>query len=491
MTRDEILSEKVQLLTQLVERKARSDYFTFLKYLFPQQVKWNWHHRYVCDKLQEWAMGDVSHMMLFMPPQHQKTTMQTIYLPAWIFGHRPDAACLMVMYNATMANKHNKKVQRIMLNEKYQRIFNTRISQPGLKSESGISFSRTSEEFEIIDNIGFLRSAGVDGGIAGNPAKFTFMDDVIKNAAEANSKVYRDRVYDWFTDEVETRQHNDSRMVFSITRRHEDDLAGRILKRDGTIEEGGKWTVISLAALKEDGLNTDDPRMIGEALFPELHSVAKLEDIRDKAPTTFAGLYQQRPFKLQGNIIKKDQIKIVDEFTLPAEAFRGQINVVVDTAYSKDKHNDPSGMLAYMVHKGNLYVVDYRMGRWEISDLSKTIIDFTELNGDRRSVVYVEPKASGKSVVQRIRELTLGNVNLQEYRLPEGDKVARLSANQPYFEAGRVCVLKGKWNEEFINEICGFPNMAHDEAVDCINMAITQGLERAMTRPFNGAVSGV
>ena len=490
MTRDEILSEKVQLLTQLVERKASEDYFTFLKYLFPRQVKWNWHHRYVCDQLQDWAEGDTSHLMLFMPPQHQKTTMQTIYLPAWIFGHRPDAECLMVMYNATMANKYNKKVQRIMLTDKYQRIFETRIAQPGLKSESGVNYSRTSEEFEIVDNIGFLRSAGVDGGIAGNPAKFTFMDDVIKNAAEANSKVYRDRVYDWYTDEVETRQHNDSKIVFSITRRHEDDLSGRILKRDGTVEQGGKWKVILLPALKEDHTNPDDPRLIGEALFPELHSKEKLMEIQEKNPTTFVGLYQQRPFKLQGNIIKKDQIKIVDEFTLPTEAFTNPVHVTVDTAYTKDKHHDPSGMMAYFEYRGDIYVVDYRAGHWEISDLSKQIINFTELNGSQRSIVYIEPKASGKSVIQRIRELTDG-INLQEYKLPEGDKTARLSANQPYFESGRVFFLKGTWNEDVINEICGFPNMVHDEAVDCINMAITQGFERSAIRPFDWEVSGV
>lgn len=487
---NEILREKLELMTLLVQNKSRERYFTFLKYMFPSNVVWGWHHAYVCDQLQEWAFGDTTHMMLFMPPQHQKTTMQTIYLPAWIFGHRPDAECLMVMYNATMAGKHNKKVQRIMLSEKYQAMFDTRIAQPGLKVEGGFQYRRTTEEFEIVGNTGFLRSAGVDGGIAGNPAKFTFMDDVIKNAAEANSKVYRDKIYDWYTDEVEARQHNDSRIVFSITRRHEDDLAGRILKRDGRVEEGGKWKVVSLPALKEDDSNPDDPRVIGEALFPELHSREKLEETRDKTPTTFAGLYQQRPFKMDGNIIKRDQIKVVDEFSLPVEAFNNPVNVVVDTAYTKKEHNDPSGMMAYFVWKGDAYVVDYRVGRWEISDLSKQIIDFAQTNGDRRTVTYIEPKASGKSVIQRIRELTGGQVNIQEYKLPEGDKTARLSANQPYFESGRVWFLKGAWNEEAINEICGFPNTTHDEAVDCICMVITQGLERSVIQPFSGGVWG-
>jgi len=467
----------------LLLAKAKTDYYCFLKYINDaNDLTWNWHHKYICSILQEkFLFGDVSNLMIFMPPQHQKTTMMVDFFIPWLFGKNNDAQCLLVMYNSTFASKHNRKVQKIMMDPKYIQLFGSLI---GGKILSDYKESRTMNEFEIKNSNGFLKSAGIGGGIAGTPAKFTFMDDVIKNAAEANSKKFRDNIYDWFTDEVEARQHNDSKIAFTITRRHEDDLAGRILKRDGKIEDGGKWTVISLPALKEDNSNPDDPREIGEALFEKLHSRKRMEEKQLKTPSTFLGLYQQRPFKLEGNIIKKDQFNIVDEFSLPVEAFEF-INFTVDTAYTKETNNDPSGILSYFVYKGNLFVTNWKKGHWEISALCKNIIEFVIQNGNNKSMVYIEPKASGKSAFQRIKEITLGTLNVIEYDMPAGDKLAKLNANQPFFESGRIFLLKGHWNEEFINEITGFPNMPNDEAVDCINMAITQGLERANIPPFD------
>jgi hypothetical protein len=117
----------------------------------------------------------------------------------------------------------------------------------------------------------------VQGGIAGNPAKLAFMDDVIKNVADGNSQTYRDNTYNWYTDELEARLHNDSKVAFTITRRHDDDLAGRLIRRDGRIEDGGKWKVIEIPAIKEDNNNPNDPRQIGEALFPKLHSLESIK----------------------------------------------------------------------------------------------------------------------------------------------------------------------------------------------------------------------
>lgn len=448
------------------------------------EFKWNWHHEYICGVLQKFITkgSGLDKLMVFMPPQHQKTTMMVNYLIPFLFGHNSNAEVLLCMYNSSIASKYNKKVQKVMLDQLYIDMFGKLI---GATTESEYKETRSMGEFQIINSYGFMKSAGVGAGIAGTPAKYTFMDDVIKNAAEANSITYRDNTYDWFTDEVEARQHNDSKIAFTITRRHEDDLAGRILKRDGKIEDGGLWTVISLPAIKEDNNNHHDPRKIGEALFPELHSLERLIDIRDKVPTTFIGLYQQRPHKKGGNIIKVKDFDIVDEFDLPVSAFESQINVVSDTAYTKDTTNDPSAFMSYFVWKGDLYITDYKYGHWEISEYCRQALYFMELNGNEKSILYIEPKASGKSAVQRIKEITVGQMNVVEFEMPAGDKLAKLSANQSYFESGRIKLIKGPWNTHFINEITGFPKMPNDESVDCINMAITQGLERAKILPYD------
>jgi hypothetical protein len=108
-------AQYIELLLEKERRKARTNFFSFLKLLAPQEFEWNWHHEYVCNVLQEWITTDnYPFLMIFMPPQHQKSTMMTEYLPAWAFGQNIDYQAILVMYNSTQAKKYNRKIQRIM-----------------------------------------------------------------------------------------------------------------------------------------------------------------------------------------------------------------------------------------------------------------------------------------------------------------------------------------------------------------------------------------
>ncbi len=449
--------------------------------MFPNKdVTWNWHHKYVCGLLQNFILGDIDNLMIFMPPQHQKSTMMTEYLPAWLFGVNPNAEALLVMYNATMAAKYNRKIQRVIDNKLYKQIFpNTRLNDKNVVTTAKGSYVRNSEEFEIVGHRGFLKTTGVGGGIAGNPAKFTFMDDVIKNAAEANSKVYRDKIYDWQTDELEARQHNDSKIAFTITRRHDDDLAGRLIKRDGLIEDGGKWNVVRLPALKEDNNNANDPRLLGDALFPFLHSKVRMEEIRDTKPRTFASLYQQRPTSLQGELIKKNWFKHYELSDLPD----GISHCYIDTAQSEKelKNNDPTGILVYQVYKNNLYLKYFIKGMWGITEQCNQIKWIAEkfLNG-RRSEICIENKDNAKSVKNLLKNGTGLSIVLENIK---GKKQERVANEEAVFESGRIYAPKNAhWWEDFELHCLGFPRMAHDEEVDCLTGAIRRGLGKKKSK---------
>ena len=57
---------------------------------------------------------------------------------------------------------------------------------------------------------------------------------------------------------------------------------------------------------------------------------------------------------------------------------------------------------------------------------------------------------------------------------PVGDKVTRLYANQPQFEAGAVILPReAPWLQELIVELMAFPNYRHDDQVDSISQALT------------------
>lgn len=471
--------DQLEILEEYAIRKSRNDYFTFLKYLFPVPVIWNWHHELVCGILNDFVVNeDFNRLMIFMPPQHQKSTMMTEYLPAFAFGKNPNLQVILTMYNATLAAKYNRKIQRIIDSEKYKKVFGqVRLNEKNVVTTAKGSYVRNSEEFEIVGHQGFMKTVGVGGGIAGTPAKLALLDDVIKSVEEANSITFRNKTYDWYTDELEARLHNDSKVAFTITRRHEDDLAGRLLDRDGTIEEGGKWRVVKLEAIKESHNTDEDPREIGEALFPDLHSLERLEEIRSKSVRTFTSLYQQRPAPSEGGLIKKDYFEVVDRLPMNTST----TNAYIDTAYTAKQENDPSGILSVRKIGNILFVVRWDEVRAEFSELCEHIENHLDVYGTAQSRIYVEPKASGKSVVQYLRKQT--KLNVIEYTMPEGDKVARTNANQPVMESQRVKLLKGSWNGRFLDALAMFPNAKHDEAVDCLNMAIEQELKRTVVKP--------
>jgi hypothetical protein len=60
-------------------------------------------------------------------------------------------------------------------------------------------------------------------------ANWVIIDDPVKNREEANSETYREKCWDWYTDDLYTRLEPKAKIILIMTRWHEDDLAGRIL----------------------------------------------------------------------------------------------------------------------------------------------------------------------------------------------------------------------------------------------------------------------
>lgn len=443
--------------------EARESYFYFLKYVHPVKTfTWNWHHKYVCDILQEFLEGKYKFLMVFMPPQHQKTTMMTEYLSPFAFGHNIDEQIILSMYNSTKASEYNRKVKRIMNSEAYRSIFPNVI----LPKRRDANFENTSHKFEIPNSQGFFYSVGVDGGIAGTPAKIALMDDVIKNAREAFSKTYRDSIYTWYTDELESRLQNISRVAFTITRRHEDDLAGRLLERDGRIEDGGVWKVVEIPAIKENNDNPDDPREIGEALFPFLHSRERLEKIRDNNPRTWQSLYQQRPAALEGNIFKREWFD--KKASLNWKLYADRIRIYIDSAIGKKEENDFSGISIYLMLGRIMYFVKIYRVKLNTHELKKHISEIPTKYGlnPQTTIIYIEAWGTGNSFYDSLKsDPEYRHLRLKPDR-KKGSKEALAESYCDYIESEDVQYLEGSIDSEYIEEMCGFPNAKHDDRVD-------------------------
>ena len=283
---------------------ARNYLLDFTEKTYPE-YKTAWYHKLICSKLDDLLCGKIKRLMIFTPPQHGKSELVSRRLPAFALGRNPCEKIAACSYSADLSEKFNREVQRIIDTHEYAEIFpKTKLNSSNVVSNSRGSWLRNSSIFETVDYGGIYKSVGVGGPLTGNKVDLGIIDDPIKDRLEAQSETFRNRVWEWYLDVFSTRLHNESRQLLTMTRWHENDLAGRLLET-----EPAKWEVLSLPAISEDMKNSCDPRQIGEALWPERHSLQNILDIKAKSERTFTSMYQQRPAPSEGGMFKEKWFK--------------------------------------------------------------------------------------------------------------------------------------------------------------------------------------
>ena len=290
----EILEELYTLEREKLCEQAKNDILAFTRYTKEDYIV-NWHHKYLCEKLNKFANGEIKRMMAFLPPQHGKSELTSRRLPAYMLGRNPNLRIALCAYNATFASKFNRQVQRIISDQSYQDVFpETKLKAKNIAIDARGDYLRNSEQFEIVGKQGSFISVGIGGGITGNPVDVALIDDPIKGAEEAGSQTYREKVWEWYTTELETRLNNNSQILITLTRWNMDDLAGRILE-NSKLPNSRKWEVIVFPRIKVDNSNPDDPREIGEVLWKEMHSMESAMEAKQRNPVKFEALQQQNP----------------------------------------------------------------------------------------------------------------------------------------------------------------------------------------------------
>jgi len=232
---------------------------------------------------------------------------------------------------------------------------------------------------------------------------------------------------------------------------------------------GEKWYHLNLPALDENN----------KPLCLAKHTFAELEQMRQADRYTFSGQYMQRPSPDEGGIFRKEWFDVIDRFELPKmESWE----LFIDGAYTKNTQNDPTGLQISAKSGGDLYILASIDKYLEMPELIKFIPQFIALYGVYISMILVEPKASGKSIAQLLRNQTDYNVSEIRGKIIQESKIERATKSAPFAEGGRVHLVKGPWVEPYLHQMAVFPNGKHDEHIDLTSYAIDRNLLRD-TRP--------
>jgi len=453
--------EEYLRLTQNTAAKTESERIAFPDYLRQVTPKWTWdwpHQLYIYDALERVTKGETKRLMIFMPPRHTKTETVTVRYSTYRLENDPKMNIILGSYNQHLANRFSRKIKRIA---------ETRI--PLSKERNAV------EEWETAEGGGF-RAVGVGGGITGFGGNLIMIDDPVKSREEAESEVFRNKCWDWFNDDLYTRLEPDASMILTMTRWHEDDLAGRLLNE---MADGGEhWDIVQLSAIAEDG----DPmgRQVGDPLCPDRYDLEALERIRLRGERSFEALYQQRPTARSGSFFSVDKMEIV-----PAAPTNGRRARGWDKAGTPGGGDYTAGIRMCKGDDGLFYIEDVQRGQWDTATRDRNIRQTAELDGlTVKQIGEQEPGSGGLESAQNFIRLLSGfSVSTER---STANKQERADPFSSQVNAGNVRIIKGDWNRAFIEELRQFPQGKHDDQVDAASLAfnLLNGTFPMTTTPF-------
>lgn len=451
---------------------CRRSFFRFVQefwdIVIPEKPVYNWHIEYLCDELQHLNGYVVRRepkpydLIINVPPGSTKSTIATQMYNAWVWTVDPSQRFITSSYSHSLSLSHSIKTRDIINSDKYKALF----PEVELKSDQ-------KSKSDYRNTLGGQRYTTSTGGtVTGMHGHQIIIDDPI-NPQQALSDADRENANRFVTSTLSSRKIDKAitPTILIMQRLHELDPTGVMLSK-----KGKKIKHICLPAELSDGVKPSElkEKYVDGLLDPVRLNRAVLEEAKtDLGSYNYAGQFDQKPAPEEGGLLKKAWFLIID---WKPEYSTLKWDFVADTAYTEQEENDPSGYFSY-AKLNNDYIIRYaETEHLEFPELCRALPAFCHQYGySSRSLVEVEPKASGKSLVQTLKRQT--NLNIKEGTPPAKDKVSRVKNCSPTVEAGRVKLVRGPWNEPFLQQVCTFPNAAHDEWVDNLTMMIGKDLK--------------
>jgi predicted phage terminase large subunit-like protein len=432
----------------------------------------NWHIDHLCHQLSRVERGELTRLIINVPPRSLKSITASIAFPAWVMGRDPTKRIICASYSDAFARKLAIDAHTVVETPWYQELF-PRFELTSRKPSSlNLMTSRQ----------GYRFTAGMGGSILGRGADLIVVDDPIK-PTDALSRAERLRVNEAFDSTLFSRLDDKSQgaIVIIMQRLHEDDLVGHVLSRHG-------WELVTLPAVAVEDQNyrlSDLPghvhrRLSGDVLHASRESRDTLDAIRKaQGSLTFSAQYQQAPIPPEGNIVKREWLhpyrQRPDSFDMKIASW--------DTASTLSNEADYSVGTVWGAKGLDFYLLDLVRGRFEFPELRREVIRLSQAWQVNQTII--EATELGRALLQDLRRSGPIRPTLIVSR---NDKEARFVAQSARFESGQVHVPNdAPWLAEWLNELLAFPNGRHDDQVDSTSQALKflygkmSVLERAKT----------
>jgi predicted phage terminase large subunit-like protein len=490
--------ELLQLINESKRRKYNNDFYSFFKDAWEAidpytELQENWHITYliwIAQFLTEDVLNKVvpkhTTVLINVPPRSLKSWVFNQALPVWIWTKAPSLPLMTISYSEELAHGFSRKSQEIIKSNWFKNIYGTIFSiDPSSGGREAVGETQTNKG-------GVRLSTGTGGSTVGKGFMVGIIDDPIKTT-DITSKKELDTNLNFWKESFDTRRNDAKKAIaFVIMQRlAEGDMAGYLIETYG---DDPDFLHINLPAVQDGTEKIPYLEQFIKAhpeyknqiykrgyLFGDRFDESFIRKVKKKGAIFWATQYQQNPLPSEGLLFKREWFKTITQkdFNLIDRTHRLKRTFVTDTAYTANTLNDGTGLLTYTIHGNTIYITDYVDGYIDAADLPNWIEKNVNRAGydNKKSLITIEPKGSGKVVVSLLKKLT--NLNVVEYQYPRAAKVninikkeERAEAIVPMVESNRVILVEGDWNEKFISQVTTFPLAKSDEAVDCLVMAV-------------------
>jgi len=424
---------------------------------------WNWHLDAICEHLEALASGDLTRLIINLPPRSGKSLVASVLWPAWVWAKRPSTRWLCASYSASLAIKFSIDRRTVITSPWYQRRWPVLLSGDQNQKQEFMNDAR-----------GHMIATSPSGTATGKGGDVIAADD-LQNPEMAESEAERRNVIRFFDETLSTRldDKRNGRIVVIQQRTHQADLTGHLL------EQGG-WTHLCLPAEFERRTVISLPRsgrsvvrQEGELLWPEREGRTELTAAKNRLGSFgYASQYLQNPIARGGNLFKHKWFgtyRKAPEFDVIVQSW--------DCAFKTGQASDYSACVTIgrvdwseggSASAPGYYLLHAWRGRVEFAELKRQALALNEQW--RPTNVLIEDTASGQSLLQELRTTLLPISGVK----PDGDKSARAASITPAMENGNFRVLEGAgWLDEYLAEMTAFPGAAHDDFVDATVQALT------------------
>jgi predicted phage terminase large subunit-like protein len=453
----------------------RRDFYRFVRETFPEFVD-GWVYADLCSRLRQFMLdvraGKSPRLIVCLPPRMGKSQLSTIRFALWCLLNNPRWEIIVASYSAKLVNRFSRAARSLVESSPYVKAL-----WPKAKlSDDHASIEEWRVEIEgdpVYLGGGTYRAVGRGGSITGSGAHCLIMDDLIKDAQEADSHIVHQSIWDWYSSTARTRLSPGGGVLLVMTRWNVSDLVGRLLDEEKKNPEADKWDLVNYQAIAEQN---EKYRKEGESLLPSRWSAEDFLKIKaNTAPRWWDALYQQNPIIKGGNLFKEAYFR---RYQSPPKDFDHLI-IVWDLRFGKSQKKSSSFVCGWVIGMkgGQFFILDERRDRWSYAE-SREQVKAMAADWPTAMAKVVENKANGPALESDLEEHVSGIVLYD----PRGDKYQRAERVLPLCMAGNVFLPAddvAPWVKEAITELTSFPSGANDDRVDCLSMGLSYLIENA------------